>query len=303
MAAVFASNAGIVYSLLYGILMCVENCFAKLALGITPASFLIFARCVAILCLTPFIEWDGASTLDTWDLCLYISCSIMGIFPYAILIDGLNYIGIGDASAILFGGNVFLVSVIGHFALDEKLSFYDVAVLSIDVIGVVLVTKPSVIFGTEETQALLYQERELGVILLLLAAFCLAVWPVLGRMLQQRNSLYCVLLSSLHGFWGMFLAGMWITFEPDWVLPTSWEAILAVIGYIVFSIGQLICATKALETEDAKSIGLSLTLSVAVSYIAQIVLFGESVDWTSTTGAVLVLICVIAVDCQRLVKT
>lgn len=303
MTAMFASHAGIVYSLLYGIGMTVEYGCAKFVLRCTSASFLTLARCAAIVCLTPFIEWESASTLDTCDLCLYIACSVIGILPYAFNVSSLNYIGIGDSSAVLFGSNIFLVSIIGHFALDEKLSFYDVIVLSFDVIGVVLVTRLTVIFAKEETQALHYQEREFGVIMLLLAAICLSVWPVLVRKLQQRNSLYFVLLSSLHGFFGMFLAGIWTTFESDWLLPNNWEAILVGIGYIVFSVGQFICAIKVIETGDIKSVGLSMALSLALSYIAQILLFGESVDWISTIGAGLVLICVIGITCLRLVTS
>lgn len=294
-------NVGLIYSLLYGILMTAETTIAKTLLKVTSASLIAFTRCLGLVFLTPCIEWEKANLLTTGDLCLYMTCSIIGALPYACGLLALNYIGIGDSSAILFGSSILLVGVIGHFILGERISLLQLLILSLDCVGVILVTKPSVLFGQRED--IIYNQRELGVVFSLIAAVFISVWPILVRILQQRCSLHCFLLSSVHGFSGMVLTGIWTTVESNWSLPVTWEAALATIGYIVFSVGQFMFASKALETQHAKSVGLSLTLSVALSYVVQVVLFKEIADWIAVTGALMVITCVLAGECWELFHT
>ncbi|KAJ8051122.1 hypothetical protein HOLleu_04573 [Holothuria leucospilota] len=295
----FMTQKGLFFCLGYGVSMAVQANIGKVLTYSSRASYLTFIRCVSLIFVLPLAEWEAARACNNKDLIIYLIVSIVGVIPYGSAVLSFTLMGVGDSNSIEFGGSLILVGVIGHFALDEKLSITYFMLLLVDFAGIVLVVKPSFIFKTSEGDI---TSKEIGAIVALTGALFFAVWPVLVRKLAKRNTLHCYLLTALHGLIGMIISTAWTTLDSAWEVPESWLNGCIILAYGVMNTIQFVLAFKSLANADAKTVSMALTLSVALSYVLQLTVFGEDADWVSIGGAIIILLCVVLSSCWDLLQ-
>ncbi|KAJ8051109.1 hypothetical protein HOLleu_04557 [Holothuria leucospilota] len=290
LSTVFESNKGLLYCMAYCVMMTLQTNIAKALMYTIRASYVTFIRCLSLAFTLPLVEWNAAAaTCNTTDLLIYVACSIIGVIPYCTANLCFSLMGVGDSTAIEFGGSLILVGVIAHFILDEKLSISYFILLLVDFLGIVFVVKPSFVFGSLEKHV---RYKEIGAIIAMTGAVFLALWPILVRTLVKRNTLFSFLVTALHGLAGMIAAGVWTTIESAWKIPETWLAGLTLVGYGVVGTLQFYIGIAAIGNEEAKNVAVALTLSVAFSYVLQLTMFQAEVDWVSVGGAVIVVFCV-----------
>lgn len=291
MGITFAEIKGPFYCLLYAVTVTVQSNVAKILTYSSHSSYITFVRCCFLALTFPFIETDKVTSCDFTDLILYFICAFCAVSSCGTAVLSFTLIGVGDSTAIEFGGNVIFAGVIGHFVLDEKLSISYFILLLFDCVGVILVVKPSFIFKTSAEGGL--GSREVGAIISLLGAVFFALFHVCVRKLEKRNNLHCFLYMTVQGLFGMVLSGAWTTVESAWETPNTWLKICIVVGYGIVNVIQFVFAVKALNNAEAANVALALTLSVVLSYALQLTLFEEEVSWVSIGGAVIIVFCVL----------
>ncbi|KAJ8051118.1 Solute carrier family 35 member G1 [Holothuria leucospilota] len=293
-------HKGSIHCITFGVMVTLQANLAKVLTYSSHTSYITFIRSVfAVFMAMPFVEWDASDKHDVTDLLLYLSSAISNVMLCGLGVLGFNYLGVGDSTAIEFGGSLILVGVIGHFFLNERLSILYLILLLFDCVGIVLVVQPSFVFGTPGASS---EGREIGAIITLGAAFFFAMWHVVVRKLAQRNALRCWLMIYTHGLVGLAMAGAWTAVESAWQVPDTWFSGIVFIGNGVASTIQLVTGFKALTNEDAKKVALVLTLSVVLSYVLQLTAFGEELEWISITGGIIVVVCVVLSECWDYIK-
>ncbi|KAJ8051116.1 hypothetical protein HOLleu_04565 [Holothuria leucospilota] len=293
-------HKGSMYCFAFGMMMTIQVNLAKLLIYSSNASYVTLIRTVfTALMAMPLVEWDAANTLDGTDLFLYLASAVTYVIPCGLLALGLTYLGVGDSTAIEFGGSLILVALISHFVLNESLSIPYLIMLLVDCVGIVLVSQPSIIFGTPDVPL---EGREIGAIFTLAGAFFFALWQIIVRILAKRSALKCWLIIYTHGLVGLVIAGGWTAVESAWQVPDTWFSGIVFVGYGVACTMQLITGLKALTNEEAKRVALVLTLSVVLSYALQLTAFGEELDWISISGGIIVVVCVVLSECWDCIK-
>ncbi|KAJ8051120.1 hypothetical protein HOLleu_04571 [Holothuria leucospilota] len=262
---------------------------AKVLTYTSHSSYITFVRCFFLVLTLPLVEFDEAANCDTTDLSLYFTCAIFGVLPSGTAVLSFTLMGVGDSTAIEFGGSLILVGIIGHFVLDEKLSIPYFILLLVDCLGIIFVVKPSFVFRTSQNGQ---SSKEIGAIVSLGGAFLLSLYQIFIRNLENRNTLHCFLLMVVRGLVGMAVCGVWTTVESAWEIPTTWFDVCIFVGYGFVSTMQSVIGVKALANEEAKNVAMALTLSVVLSYVLQLTVFEDKVDLVSTGGAVIVVVCV-----------
>ncbi|KAJ8051117.1 Solute carrier family 35 member G1 [Holothuria leucospilota] len=290
MGIISSEGKGILYCLLHAVALTAQSNIAKVFTYSSHTSYINFVRYLFLIFTVPLIEFDKASSCNTTDLILYITLGVLGIVPSCTAVFSFTLMGVGDSIAIEFGGNIILVGVIGHLILDEKITIAYFFLLLVDCLGIILVVKPSFIFGTSEEGI---KSKEIGAIVAISGSFAVSLFQVYIRKLEHRNNLHCFLFMAVQSLVGMALTGAWTTLESAWEIPNTWLNICIVGGYGIVNILQYIFEVKALANAEVKNVALALTLSVVLSYVLQITIFGEEVDWVSIGGAVVIILCVV----------
>lgn len=167
---------GIVLIVVAGAMLAGHDAMTKsLALGY-PVTLIIWVRYTIQTALLPliFMPKMGTRLLHTYRPVLQLlrGISLMGVS--LLLITGLRYIPLAEATAVMFLAPVF-VTLLSALLLREKVSARQWLAVGLGLLGVTLIVRP----GGE-----LFS---LPILLPLAAAFCFALYQLLTRMLAGKD--------------------------------------------------------------------------------------------------------------------
>lgn len=191
---------------------------------------------------------------------------------------------LGDVISI-FQLSIIFVGVISWVVLKEPLrkTFFFFGVLAL--CGVILISRPSFIFGYEvEVDGI---NNSVGTVFALSAAIFAALTFVIVRkqatleIHAYQTSVANFVLSEVSYVVCCFATGQWKSLGlEDWLLTQG-------IGLVYF-IAQ-ISTYLALAKENATFVNIVLSFQLVFAFILQLILYHESPPWTSALGAVLVI--------------
>ena len=131
----------------------------------------------------------------------------------------------------------------------------------------------------------------MGVILALSDALFCSVW-VTVRILVARDISCTYLMLVLYGFVGTVSSGVWATLFSSWRIPETISEFTMFVLYAIVVFFQTLVGLESLKYEESKSFFISSTLSVGLSYVIQITVFGETVDLIRVCGVLIIITCV-----------
>ena len=159
---------------------------------------------------------------------------------------------------------------------------------TITLTGVVIIAKPEFLFGSESES--IHESRLLGTILASVAAMMAAFSMVNLRKLKTTPVAVVVMWYSAT----VIITGMVILLILNkLVVPTGLVTWALLVGIGFCGIGDQFFLTVALKYETAGPVSVTRTFNIVLSFIWEIVLLSESIEWTSVLGACLVSSCVI----------
>lgn len=237
----------------------------------------------------------------------------------------LGYLDVSDVESVQNSG-VLITAFLSRIFLKEKLSTCHLVSLVFTVVGVILILRPTILFGIEsDLEKLLnynlttglnntagmesrYSKKALiassiGVSAVVISALFSSISHITIKKLCIYNihfsviSMYPVIfglpISALMSVW-LFILQSKCVFE---ILPM--HLVLSSCGGLV-SIFGLISLNKALEIEDTTRIAMLRTTSVLFSFILQYVVLGVETDLLGILGAVFIIVGTLTVVFTKL---
>ena len=206
----------------------------------------------------------------------------VGSVAYVCKVWSFQFLPLGDASALVFTSPIF-TCVIARIFLKEKLTPVSVGSLIFGLGGVVLIAKPTFIFGNEGHEFPWYYT-----IVPLLSALTLAITYVLQRKIAADVS--SVTISFYVAVAQLFAGlGYQVVSGDPWTTPVCYveRELLVFCGLCLMIVW--ISANLALRYESATLGSIIRNLDTVLAFFVQVVLFGERAEPMSLVGAALIM--------------
>lgn len=257
---------GLAWCLLHVCLLATASTLVKFSQ--VPAEFKLFIRsCVQFFFLLPIITREcvksGLNIFDPKIVKVLLIRGILGPLGSIALYNALDRISLGDAVSITFTNAVF-AGIFGKLFLNEKYTLLDFFFAIISFTGVVLISKPSFIFGSDEKN---YEGYELvGVGLALINAIAISLVMIAIRSLGKVNPVLNVFYFS---FFGSIIGGIWAFLMDQFYIPCTTE-LVCVFAIGVVALGSQVAITKALQTEKASTVAIFRSMQLILVFVIQV---------------------------------
>lgn len=212
-------------------------------------------------------------------------------------IYAVKHMPLADARVILFTAPVF-TALLGRIFLKESISKFDLIAMLLSFGGVVLIARPTFLFGSLAKSSSSQQQVWFPTLLAVLGACCQACNIVVTRKVSREMPgrvvvLYSTIVGTVITLLAALISGGFK--YPDCGTHDALYVIAAgVLGYS----GQLII-TKALSLEKAFIVSLVRTIGIAFSFVFQLTVLGVAPNGLSIGGAFLVLLCNISIFIKK----
>ncbi|KAJ8038772.1 Solute carrier family 35 member G1 [Holothuria leucospilota] len=289
------TSCGVIFSLSYGVVLSAQLTLAKrlvVSNNFHPIQVAFFRCLIHLFCI--LLNGFGHQTDDftVYDTILYFICALTGVLSWLFTAATFQDLESGDSTAIEIGATVVFTTIMAHVYLSEYVDKFDVMLLLLDATGIVLISKPSFLFGqSNQTQTSIK-----GVFLALISALFCSMWLMFVKKLSVRKTLHFMLLNFIHGVVGIPVALLCSFVWGSWVASPSWDSFALILLFSFASLVQTMVQATALNLEDAKTVAVSSTISTVLTYIVQLTVFKARFDWIVIVGALLVTLTVIFVQ-------
>ncbi|KAI1290290.1 Solute carrier family 35 member G1 [Halotydeus destructor] len=296
--------AGISLAILSSLTMATASFTVKLTPNVHPIEVVIFRSMVQLAVYGPAILFSGGSFKapkgERWTLFLRGS---IGFTAFGLGYASLHLLPLGDSITIIFSSPIY-VSMFACIMIGEACGLFQVVMIAITMSGVVLIAKPTFIFGDDEVASDGAYRTE-GTIMALASSVAMAFTFVLTRKLQKTPaSLVIAWLSVISIVMGVVsLTAAYFFLDQDHLirLPTEFsvEEWLLILANGLCCIIGLFCLTIAMKIEEAGVVSLVRTMDIIMAFIYQVAFLDEAVHWTSLVGAAIVMLAVVDSDLIR----
>lgn len=192
-----------------------------------------------------------------------------------------------DATTIHFASPVF-VTIFAYFLLKENFSKLQIITGTITLTGVFIIAKPEFIFGNESET--IHEMRLEGIVLSIIAAMTAAFSMIALRKLKTTPVAVVVMWYSFT----LVLSGtIYLTIAKKWTMPDTSMTWCLLIAIGICGILDQYCITLAFQYEKAGPISVVRTFNIVLSFLWEVILLNENIEWTSILGACLICSCVI----------
>ncbi|XP_021944944.2 solute carrier family 35 member G1 isoform X1 [Folsomia candida] len=213
----------------------------------------------------------------------------------AILLQflSLQYISVADSLVITVITPVF-VTLVAHKVLGEKCGFIPILCAIVTVLGVGVMTRPSIFTGQKE---FFDGEALIGISFALASMVCTGISFVLVRYLR---TIHFSVMMTFFGVWGTMECGLLSVWYGDGVIfPEEMKdsvlaLLLAVLSFI--SQGSLVLGLKF---EQASMVAVFRTLDVLFGFVWQGLLLGVVPDVYSVVGGITVTVGVLVLGFRK----
>lgn len=215
-----------------------------------------------------------------------------------------RHMALADASVIIFSTPVF-VAIFARLFLKEPCGIFNVVTVVLTLIGVVLITRPPIIFGDSIPSLIDDQITDgdydlWGPVAAISSTLFGANAYVLLRALKGLH--FSVIMTNFGSF------ALVYTFIISWFLgslcmPSCGTDRLLVVALAIFSFLGQILLTLSLQLEQAGPVSIARSADIVFAFIWQILFFKEVPNRYSVLGALLVVSSVVLTGLRKWVVT
>lgn len=220
---------------------------------------------------------------------------VSGYFSFGLLYVAYRMIPLADASTIVFSAPVFVV-IFAWLVLKEECGLFQTVILIITLIGVVLISRPTFIFGgRDEEEGTLRIE---GTIVAVIASLFTAMNFIVIRKLPKTPAAVIInafsVIAITFGILTLVITRNLVPGKGGLLgemvyAPSSLHEIGCLVGNGVCGVLGQFCLTVALKVEEAGLVSLARTIDIVLAFVFQVIWLPEEVvEWTSVLGAVIV---------------
>lgn len=241
-----------------------------------PSQEIVLARSVvmAVLC-GAMLRRSGISPLGTRRGLLVVR-GLLGFGALSCFYYGVVHLPLADATVIQYTNAIF-TSVFAVFVLGERLRRREQFPLLLTLLGVLMVARPSFLFGGADRLPLVP-------LLVALAGACFSGGAyVTVRKLEGEHPLVVILYFSVIGTFGAIPAALRSGLAPT---PLEW---LVLLGVGLTTLAGQICITRGLHLERAGRASAAGLIQVVFAACLGALFFGELPDPLAFAGAALII--------------
>ncbi|XP_060533993.1 solute carrier family 35 member G1 [Cylas formicarius] len=208
-----------------------------------------------------------------------------------------RHMPLSDASVIVFSVPVF-TSIFARMFLKEPCGWFNVFSIILTFIGVVLITRPPIIFGnTINSLGESDQRPEMwGAVAAFSSTLFGANAYVILRALKDVH--YSVIMANF-GTYGFVQCIMFTYFIGALCLPTCGTDRYLIVALAVSSFLGQILLTTAMQMEQAGPVSIARSSDIVYAFIWQVLFFNEIPNRFSVAGAILVMSSIILTGLRK----
>ena len=233
---------------------------------------------------------------------------LTGVGAILFMYQALSLIPVGDVTVIHFTAPVF-TSAMGRALLQQPCSFMDAFLGFISFCGVFIMTRPTVIFGTQDIESeticesLTGCENEhhsmdssrgdnsymYGVAYTLVAAFLVSVFFILNKLMSRKTDVVLTLFYT--GIYGLILPSIIVAVtQKQYQVGDQWEIWILLLLIGVLSVVHLLFVAESLQFEDAGPAALIRNADSVYAFGLQFLVLGVAPHLMTIVGALIVVV-------------
>ena len=298
-----------------------SNNFTKPIQTISNVEMVLIRSAVQLCFILPFIVINKLEIFQRLkDLPYLLLMGLSGFINIIFIYSSLERIPISDTLLVTFTSPLFC-ALFSKLFMGEGLHWINSVAGIISFIGVTIVARPSILFGTTDTKRVTLTTIQLsnntgdnhnyntnnelvyliGVLYALLGAIFLALYFALVRKLINVNGIHSAVTVFYPTLMGLIVCILLIVIGKESVyLPQNKSEVFVLSSIGVYSILALTCLTFALRVENATIVNLIRNLDVIYAFLLQYGVFGiEPNAWNLTGGAIILFATSIVVARQH----
>lgn len=196
---------------------------------------------------------------------------------------------LADASVVVFSVPVF-VSIFARIFLKEPCGLFNVITVCLTLIGVILITRPPLIFGhTVQSLSDSQIETDIPDVWGAIAAFSATIFGANAYvLLRALKGLHFSVIMTNFGSFALIQTFMYSWLIGALCLPRCGTDRLLVVALALFSFGGQILLTLALQMEQAGPVAIARSADIVFAFLWQVLFFNEIPNKYSIGGAILV---------------
>lgn len=264
-----------------------------------PIHEIVFMRSLEqLMLLVPIILIFSLNILVAKaDILSLILMSLSGFLNMVFIYLALEKIPISDALVITFTSPVFTL-VLSFFILKEKCHWLDALCGFFSFIGVVIVARPTFLFGKKAHKQVMFREgiskahREIiylmGATYALLGGISLALYFVMTRKFATGSqNIVNLFYPSITGT--LLSPVIMLALNEDVVIPQTTRTVFIMLSVGFFSTIGLGMLALSLTLEDATNVALVRNLDVVYAYVLQYFVMGIKPSTWSIGGGLIII--------------
>ena len=217
----------------------------------------------------------------------------------SLMVYSVKHMPLADARVIFYTSPVY-TTLLGRIFLKESVSKFDLIAMLLGLGGVVLIGRPSFLFGSlgkSSTSEKVWLPTILAVLSAIMFAFAIIM---VRKMSQEVSTRVVVFYYALVGSVISLLASL-ISGEFKYPDCGTHDVVYAIVSGMLGYFAQLL-STKACQLEKASVISLVRTIGIVFSFILQLMFLNVIPNGLSIGGAILILLCNVVIFIKKLLN-
>ncbi|XP_060098640.1 solute carrier family 35 member G1-like [Heteronotia binoei] len=278
---------GLFYALLSAFLLSVVSLFLKIIEDVHSVEASAFRCIFQIIFVLPGLIYHKTGFLGPKDKRVFLFFrGFLGSCGMILLYYAFQVMPLADATVITFSSPAF-TTIFAWIFLKEKCNIWDLFFILLTITGVVLVARPTFLFGSTVIVGN-HVDHLKGTIVALISAICASSAFVILR--KVGKSVHYFLTIWYYATIGLIICIITLFVLDAWSLPYCGRDRFLLILIGLFGLGGQVFITKALQIEKAGPVAVMKTMSVVFAFIFQIIFLNDLPTWWSFGGA----LCVVA---------
>lgn len=207
---------------------------------------------------------------------------LMGFIAMACLYSSIQMLSLSKSQTYYYTGPVY-VGILAYIVFKERIAFSDILSVVLAFSGILLINNP---FASPKEGTINDSNELMGTIIAILGGFGMACSQLCMRKLKKTQAFVTTFYFSL-GCAVMAPIMSLNSQSPDFERNVIFYVMIVAAG--IFMLGGQVMQNRAYQLEKVSRISGINYFIIVMSFIYDIMLFGETIGWTDIVGTILII--------------
>lgn len=288
---------GLILATLSSLFFSLCSVIVKFTTDIDPMALAAYRYLGVLLPAIPIVIYRQEEILPRGKRIILFLRSFTGTAALMLSFYAFRHMPLADASVIVFSVPVF-TAIFAKMFLKEPCGIFNIFSVILTLIGVVLITRPTSLFGS--TVESLGNSDEKTDMWVGVAAFSATLFGANAYvLLRALKSIHFSVIMTNFGSFALIQCVMVSYFIGALCLPPCGSDRYLIVALAVFSFLGQILLTLALQMEQAGPVAIARSSDIVFAFIWQVMFFNEIPNMFSIGGAILVMSSVVLTGLRK----